>query len=111
MTTLGLWHYPINPSKTIPGYDQKNQFRMNANDISRLQPGNMVDVNEVTVSEDIAFKLAEKSPNPQKATNAVYLLAANDRLKLLPLAALLFASSRRLWVTRFRLGRRFPRSR
>lgn len=92
--TTGTWQYPLNPAKTIPGFG-KPQLKFTAGDIFRLNPRTALDTNQVTVSEETAFKLAERSPNPQKATNAVYLLAGNERLKLMPLAALLFASAGR----------------
>lgn len=94
MTTLGLWHYPINPSKTIPDFDKKPQFKMSGEQATRMTAKHL-DTDWVTVSEDVALSLAAKSPNPQKAANAVYLLSGAQNLKLLPLAALLFASARR----------------
>lgn len=87
MTTLGLWQYPHNP----PADFRKSQLSVRAAD-HRPDP---LDTDNVSVSEEIALKLARTSPNPNKASSAVFLLAANGRLKLLPLAALLFASAGR----------------
>lgn len=94
MTTLGPWHYPLNPLKTIPDFDKKPQFKMSGREILKMVDKRL-DTDEVTVSEEVALSLAAKSPNPQKAANAVYLLTGAQNLKLLPLAALLFASARR----------------
>lgn len=94
MTTLGLWHYPVNPSRDIPDFNKKPQFKMSGRDIQKMLDKRL-DTDWVTVSEEVALSLAAKSPNPQKAANAVYLLTGAQSLKLLPLAALLFASARR----------------
>lgn len=87
MTTLGLWQYPHNP----PAEFKKAQISIKAG----YQPLDRLNTDHVGVTEEVALYLAEKSPNPTKAANAVFLLAANGRLKLLPLAALLFASAGR----------------
>jgi hypothetical protein len=87
MTTLGLWQYPFNPPEDFT----KHQLSVKAGD----HRPERLDTDNVSVTEDIALELARTSPNPQKAANSVFLLAANGRLKLLPLAALLFASAGR----------------
>lgn len=87
MTTIGLWQYPHNP----PDNFRKNQLSIKAAD----KRPDRLDTDNVSVTEEVALKLSRKSPNPTKAANAVFLLAANGRLKLLPLAALLFASAGR----------------
>lgn len=89
---VGVWQYPVNPKATIPGFT-KPQPRMKASDLLKAVP--RLNTDFVHVDEKVALKLAEKSPNPQRATNAVYLLSANSNLNLLPFAALMFASALR----------------
>jgi hypothetical protein len=94
---IGIWQYPLNPSRDIPGFNDKHQFRMTGQEIRRFSDRELMryTADRVNVPEHIAFSLAKMSPNPQKAEHAVHLLASQQNLKLLPLAALLFASARR----------------
>lgn len=92
---VGIWQYPVNPAKDIPHYGDPNQFRMSGSEIRKYAERENLRYTDVNVPEDIALRLAKRSPNPSKAENAVFLLAAQNQLKLMPLAALLFASARR----------------
>jgi hypothetical protein len=92
MTTIGLWQYPHKLPDNFTGV--KGGMYLKATEILDAQ-GKELSTDNVRIPEEIALKLAETSPNPVKAANAVFLLSGAGKLRLMPLAALLFASAGR----------------
>lgn len=94
MTTLGLWEYPIAPAATIPDFSKKPQLTLSMDELLRTErflTRRDVDTARVSVSQAVAYDLAESSPNAVKAAQAVALLALSENLHLLQLSMLLFS--------------------